>query len=148
MSPMASTAERCDNGLLRMRWRTCSSRRAAASMARSTKVVGRFGPLSESLCIAQIIPLAVSSPILGRIYASVFCSDVCCVRSLSVIPTVRPCAGFVFFYRHCLCRSRPKINGLPASPGWCRCCYQYSRHCHQRRKARSCPGPGLWRPRY
>src|SRR6266446_10933028 len=39
MSPTAWTVKRCDDGLLRMRWRAHSSRCTAASMGRSTNVV-------------------------------------------------------------------------------------------------------------
>jgi hypothetical protein len=76
----------------------------------------RFGQFSAALCIAQIIPLVVSSSTQWRIYAWVFGSHLCLVCDLSVIPTVRSGAGLVFFCRHCHCRSRPKINGLFGSP--------------------------------
>src|SRR5262249_12447601 len=75
-----------------------------AQKRRVFQQVARFGN-SASLVHCANYSLAVFSSSLWRIYASVFCSDACCVRGLSFISTVRPGTGFVFFCRHCLRRS-------------------------------------------
>ena len=67
MSPTAWTVKRCDDGLLpNALARTLITMHSGEYGSLNKR---RFGQFSESLCIAQIIPLAVSSSTPWRIYA-------------------------------------------------------------------------------